>query len=305
MVKIRVPATSANMGPGFDSMGIALTLYNYITGGGDRRRKTGNRHPGRFRRNIWLGTRETSSTKRMQRHFRYIGYEHKGLKLTLENNVPLTRGLGSSSAGIVGGLAAANKLTGGKVSDDELLRLATELEGHPDNVSPALLGGFTVSVLRKDRLGRIAVDYVKTDMNDDLRFAALIPDFILKTKKSRTVLPNTVSRSDAVYNTGHSALLASSLILGKYDNIRYAVGDKLHQRFRKTLVPHMDDLFSLCYAKGALGVYLSGAGPTVMAMVRRNNQNFEREVREALEKKYRRWSLKMLDVDNRGAAQIG
>ena len=304
MVKIRVPATSANMRPGFDSMGIALTLYNYITA-----EETGDgklvidipddseKYLARDERNLVY--------KAMQRLFRYIGYEHKGLKLTLENNVPLTRGLGSSSAGIVGGLAAANKLTGGKVSDDELLRLATELEGHPDNVSPALLGGFTVSVLRKDRLGRIAVDYVKTDMNDDLRFAALIPDFILKTKKSRTVLPNTVSRSDAVYNTGHSALLASSLILGKYDNIRYAVGDKLHQRFRKTLVPHMDDLFSLCYAKGALGVYLSGAGPTVMAMVRRNNQNFEREVREALEKKYRRWSLKMLDVDNRGAAQIG
>lgn len=297
MVKVRVPATSANMGPGFDSMGVALGLYNYLTaeekGIGlvidilDDTRK----FIARDERNLVF--------RSMKALFDKVNYPIKGLHLTLENNIMVTRGLGSSSAGIVSGLVAANEISGNQLSMDDLLYMATEIEGHADNVTPALLGGYTVTVRNKNH-----IQYVKTEVKDDLRFAALVPDFFLQTKKARGVLPRFVSFNDAVFNTGHSALLAASLMSGKYENIRTAVGDKLHQRYRKRLIPNMDDLFSSCYEKGALGVYLSGAGPTFVAIVHKDNTTFENEINNILKNKISGWKLYMFKADNQGATVI-
>ncbi|MBO5364215.1 MAG: homoserine kinase [Clostridia bacterium] len=294
MIKVRVPATSANLGPGFDSMGLALGLYNYVTAeetdGGlvidilDESRK-------------FLAKDERNLVyKSMKAVFEKVGYSVKGLHLTLENNIRVTRGLGSSSAGIVSGLVAANAMSGSQLSQEELLFLAAELEGHADNVTPALLGGFTISVKQRNQ-----IRYVKTELKDDLRFAAFIPDFYLQTKKARGILPHSVSMRDAVYNTGHSALLAASIMTGKYENIRTAVGDKLHQRYRKRLVPKMDEMFRNCYEKGALGVYLSGAGPTIVAIVHRDNTEFEINMKQVLQQKMPDWELQMLSADNTGA----
>lgn len=297
MVKVRVPATSANMGPGFDSMGIALGLYNYVTA---EEKGTGlvidilddtRNFLARDERNLVF--------RSMKAVFDKVKYPIKGLHLTLENNIMVTRGLGSSSAGIVSGLVAANELSGNQLSVDELLFMAAEIEGHVDNVTPALLGGFTVTVKNKNN-----IKYVKSDIKDDLCFAALVPDFFLQTKKARGVLPRSVSHRDAVFNTGHSALLAASLMSGKYENIRTAVGDKLHQRYRKKLIPNMDDLFSFCYEKNALGVYLSGAGPTIVAIVHRDNKMFEQEINSILYNEISGWKLYMLDADNQGATVI-
>lgn len=289
-----MPATSANLGPGFDSMGLALGLYNYVTAeetdGGlvidilDESRK-------------FLAKDERNLVyKSMKAVFEKVGYSVKGLHLTLENNIRVTRGLGSSSAGIVSGLVAANAMSGSQLSQEELLFLAAELEGHADNVTPALLGGFTISVKQRNQ-----IRYVKTELKDDLRFAAFIPDFYLQTKKARGILPHSVSMRDAVYNTGHSALLAASIMTGKYENIRTAVGDKLHQRYRKRLVPKMDEMFRNCYEKGALGVYLSGAGPTIVAIVHRDNTEFEINMKQVLQQKMPDWELQMLSADNTGA----
>lgn len=294
MVKVKVPATSANLGPGFDSMGLALSLYNYVTAeetdGGlvidilDDSKK-------------FLAADERNLVyTSMKAVFDKVGYPCKGLHLTLENNIKVTRGLGSSSAGIVSGLLAANEMSGNQLSMDTLLYMATEIEGHGDNVTPALLGGFTVTVKHNNR-----IQYVRSDIKDDLRFAALIPDFFLQTKKARGILPRSVSMRDAIYNTGHSALLAASIMTGKYENIRTAVGDKLHQRYRKRLIPKMDEMFRTCYANDALGVYLSGAGPTIVAIVHRDNQTFEEEIRQVLSQRLHGWSLYMLEADNQGA----
>lgn len=293
-VKVKIPATSANIGPGFDSMGLALGLYNYVTA-----EETG--------RGLQIDVLDASQKflardernlvyRAMRRIFDEVGYRPAGLRLTLENNVPITRGLGSSSAGIVGGLLAGQELAHAQLDQGTLLRLAAELEGHPDNVTPALLGGFTVNVMQKKE-----VKFVKTPIRDDLRFAALVPDFFLQTKKSRSLLPKAVSHRDAVYNTGHSALLTASLITGKYENIRTAVGDKLHQRYRKRLIPFMDDLFRLCYDNGALGVYLSGAGPTIIAIIRADNTAFRANINKALSGKMKSWKLHILKADNEGA----
>ena len=295
MVKVRVPATSANMGPGFDSMGIALNLYNYVTA-----EETGEglvidilddtaKFLAKDERNLVYTS--------MKAVFDKVGYHPKGLHLTLENNVMVTRGLGSSSAGIVSGLLAANVLTGGTLSKETLLNMAAEIEGHADNVTPALMGGFTINVKQNDD-----ICYVKTEVKDDLRFAALVPDFYLQTKKARSVLPRMVSMRDAVYNTGRSALLAASLMSGKYENIRAAVGDKLHQRYRKRLIPNMDRLFQSCYEKGASGVYLSGAGPTIVAIVHKDQEaDFAREMNAVLTGRMKDWNLHMLKADNDGA----
>lgn len=294
MIKVRVPATSANLGPGFDSMGLALGLYNYVTAeetdGGltidilDESR-------------MFLAKDERNLVyKSMKAVFDKVGYPVKGLHLTLENHIRVTRGLGSSSAGIVSGLVAANAMSGSQLTREELLYLAVDIEGHADNVTPALLGGFTVAVKQKNR-----IQYVKTELKDDLVFGAFIPDFYLQTKKARGILPHSVSMRDAVYNTGHSALLAASIMTGKYENIRTAVGDKLHQRYRKRLVPKMDEMFRNCYEKGALGVYLSGAGPTIVAIVHRDNRDFEIGMKQVLREKMPDWDLQMLSADNTGA----
>lgn len=299
MVKVRVPATSANIGPGFDSMGIALGLYNYVT--------AEENNSGRLEIDILDNSREFLPEdennlvyKSMKRVFEMTDYKCPGLKLTLENNIMITRGLGSSSAGIVGGIVAANKLCGDKLSINEMLKLAADIEGHPDNVTPALAGGFTVNVMTKHD-----IRYVKTELDPNaLCFAALVPGFYLQTKKSREVLPKSVPHNDAVYNTGHSALLTASLITGKYENIRTAVGDKLHQNYRKRLIPNMDSLFRLCYDNGALGVYLSGAGPTIIAIVDAKDKNFGCTISKVLLDKMKDWKLHMLSPDNIGACVL-
>ena len=294
MVKVRVPATSANIGPGFDSMGLALGLYNYVTAeetdGGlviDILDET----------SAFLAKDERNLVYRsMKAVFDKVGYQLKGLHLTMENNIMVTRGLGSSSAGIVSGLVAANEICGKPLSTETIIYMASDIEGHSDNVTPALLGGFTVNVKNNNK-----IQYVRSEIGDELKFAAFVPDFYIQTKKARAVLPRSVSMRDAVYNTGHSALLAASIISGKYENIRGAVGDKLHQRYRKGLIPKMDDLFRYCYSNDALGVYLSGAGPTIVAIVHKDNQTFEEEMKKILSQKMRNWKLYMLEADNCGA----
>lgn len=294
MIKVKVPATSANIGAGFDSLGLALGLYNYVLAEETDKGLT-----------IDITDSSSDFLARDERNLVYralkavydkAGRRMRGIHLVLENNIMITRGLGSSSAGIVSGLIAGNELCKAGFSVDELLCMAAEIEGHPDNVAPALLGGLTACVSD----GR-KIRYVRTDIPEDLRFAAFVPDFFLPTKKSRGILPKNVSMRDAVYNTSRSTLLMASIMTGKYENIRTAVGDKLHQRYRKRFIPHIDDLFSKAYEMGALGVYLSGAGPTVIAIIHSVNTVFERKLNEFLKQKMNNWHLYMLKADNSGA----
>lgn len=297
MIKIRVPATSANMGPGFDSLGVALNLYNYVsaeeTDGGlsiEIPDETGRFLP-----------RDSSNLvyRCMCEVFNITGKRPKGVRLVLENNIPVTKGLGSSSAGIVGGLCAGNALVGNPLSKNEILNMAAQIEGHADNVTPAVMGGFTVNVTQKRK-----VNFVKHNVRDDLRFAAIVPDFRIPTSKSRSLLPRFVSHRDAAFNAGHSALLTASLISGEYENIRPAINDRLHQTYRKRLIPEMDEIFRLCYQHGALGVYLSGAGPAIVAIIKESNKNFHAALSGVLAKKVRNRKIYMLEADNTGATQI-
>lgn len=189
------------------------------------------------------------------------GKKLPGLKIVQENNIPMTRGLGSSSACIVAGLLGANRFLGAPLNAQDLINLAAKMEGHPDNTTPALMGGLVTSAMEGGRIYSVSVPVA-----DNIRFGVFIPPFELKTEVARGVLPAQYSREDAVYNLSRSALMASSLFSGSLQNLRVAVQDKLHQPYRKPFIPGLDTVFRLSYELGSYGTYISGAGPTVISI---------------------------------------
>ena len=293
MIKVKVPATSANMGPGFDCMGLALQIYNTI--------EVEELEEG-LEINILDDTKELLFAdsrnlvyQSMKIVFEKMNYTPKGLRINLVNSIPITRGLGSSSACIVGGLFAANALMNNPLSTEELLRIAAQEEGHPDNSTPAILGGLAVAVLDKNDLY-----YVRKSLPDTLKFGVFIPAFTLSTKKARNVFPTAIPHEDGVFNAGRAALMAASMLMGDYSNLRIAVEDRLHQPYRQELIPGMQEIFEKSTAFGAKGVYLSGAGPTLVAIVDEDTENFESVMGDYIKNKLSQWTFRILKPDNNG-----
>ena len=185
---------------------------------------------------------------------------YTGLKVTMHNRIPLSRGLGSSSTAIVAGLMAANYLTGSTLTKEQLVNYATEIEGHPDNVAPALLGGFTVSYMAHNKANSLR--FIPAH---ELRFIAAVPSEPLSTARAREAIPETVSHKDAVFNAGRSALLVSALLTGEYKYLPDALEDRLHQPYRMPLITGTQAVFKAAKNAGAYGAIISGAGSTLMA----------------------------------------
>ncbi|HBC26543.1 MAG TPA: homoserine kinase, partial [Ruminococcaceae bacterium] len=257
MMRIQVPATSANLGSGFDTLGIALTLYNQVW------MEESDVLDISCRDSVQVPTDENNLIFWAARYlFQQCGRTLKGMKIIQENNIPMARGLGSSSACIVAGILGANRILGNPLSRGELIDLAAKIEGHPDNTTPAILGGLVTSAIEKEHVYSVSVP-----VSDKIRFALFIPPFELKTEKARSVLPAQYSRQDAVYNLSRSALMTASLFSGKIENLRVAVQDKIHQPYRFGLIEHCGEVFQLGGELGSLGTYISGAGPTIIAMI--------------------------------------
>lgn len=294
MIKIQVPATSANLGSGFDSLGLSLKLYNYVLmeecDGIDITTSDGSIVPCDETNLVY------SSAKFL---FELCGHTFHGLKLIQENNIPMARGLGSSSVCIVAGLVGANTLLKNPLSKDDLVNLAARLEGHPDNSTPAILGGLVTSVFDGNR-----VYSVKVPISGRLKFAAFIPDFELKTEVARSALPEQVSHRDAVYNLSRAALMTASLFSGKLDNLRIAAEDKLHQPYRLKFIKRAGDIFELAYKYGAYAAFISGAGPTLMAMINVTDIGFVDRVKKDLASDFPNWKLYLLDCDENGATVL-
>ena len=259
-VHVRVPATSANLGPGFDALGLALALYNEVTAAeADGVSVTiegegvGRLPPGAHNV-VARGVRQA---------YEAAGRPFKGVALACVNRVPTARGLGSSAAAWVGGLVAGNALLGAPLSPDALLALAARAEGHPDNVAAALLGGLTVSCALGD--GRIAT--VTLPVPGGVRWVVLVPEVTSATAEARAVLPATVPRADAVFNVQRVSLLLAALQSGRLDVLGTALDDRLHQPYRLRLFPWMPAVAAAARAAGALGCVLSGAGPALLAAV--------------------------------------
>ncbi len=263
MVRVQVPASTANLGPGFDCLGMALKMFNIVEmaeiDSGLHIEITGEGKD-------YIPRDDTNIVYACAREvFERVGYNPKGLRIKLHNSIPVSRGLGSSAAAIVGGLVAANIISGGKLTAHQLLRLATKKEGHPDNVTPALVGGITVYAQSEEE-----IRYLKIDPPAGLKTIVTIPGFPLSTKDAREALPKQIPLEDAVFNIGRTALLIASLQKGDLDLLGIAMEDRLHQGYRAALVPGMKKVFAAARLAGAKGIALSGAGPTLIALTDRN-----------------------------------
>lgn len=289
MIEVKVPATSANIGPGFDCLGLALNLYNTY--------KVEEIDSGL----IIEGCEEKYANDEnliyvaMEKCFEKVGYSPKGIKIEIDAEIPVSRGLGSSAACIIGGILAANELSGNTLSLQEILNLATELEEHPDNVAPALLGGMVVSVYEDE------VYSSKINIGSGIKFLALIPNFKLSTKKSRSILPKVIPHSDAVFNVGRVALMVSALHNGEFDLLNIAGEDKLHQHYRGTLIDGYDEILLEAKKIGAKGVFLSGAGPTILLALDSKDTETKPKIRKLLDSLKDSWEILDLQVEQSGA----
>lgn len=291
-VKITVPATSANIGPGFDSLGLALSMYNTVEMAESDRFIIDSADGAIIPKN-----KNNLVYKTAKRLYDICGRELDGLEIIQTSPIPFARGLGSSSACIVAGLLGANALLGSPLTKAELICIAAHIEGHPDNVAPAMLGGFVASVMDEEQ-----VYTVKVPLAGKVSFAALIPQTQLKTEVARGALPMEISHKDAVYNLSRASLLTAALLSGNLDHIHAAVGDKLHQPYRMCFIKNSADVFSIAYKAGACGVYISGAGSTIMAILRPDDTSFVPVARELLNRKNLiDWQVVSLNSDENGA----
>ncbi len=269
---VRVPATSANLGPGYDCLGIALGLYNIV-----HLSVTGDLLPERPPAQIPLtihvsgvdADKIPTDTSNLVYQTAALVFERAGrwprdLTIELDGDIPVGSGLGSSSAAIVAGLLAANALTGKQLTQLNLLHMAAEIEGHPDNVAPAILGGLVLGIMADGEGGvpKLTLERLPTP---SLRAVVALPDFHFPTATARTVVPQTLSRQDAIHNASRMGLLVHALTTGAYGYLRTAMDDRLHQPYRLPLIPGAPEAMAAAYSAGAAGVALSGAGPSLIA----------------------------------------
>jgi homoserine kinase len=292
-VHVRVPATSANLGPGFDALGLALALHNEVIAeegqgvivriegeGAERLPRDGDNVVARGVRLVYEAA----------------GRPFEGCALECVNRIPAARGLGSSAAAWVGGLVAGNALLGAPLSRDALLGLAARAEGHPDNVAAAIFGGLTVSCATPED-----VTAVTLPVPDSLAWVVLIPEVTSATAEARALLPRSVPREDAVFNVQRVALLLASLQAARPAALRTALEDRLHQPYRLKLFPWMPEVAAAARAAGALGCVLSGAGPSLLAVVAGDGGAVARAMEAALRKAGVHGTARVFDVDSAGA----
>ena len=289
-MRVRVPATSANLGPGFDCLGMAWQLYNvmeFLPG------QAGLRISGCPRA---CANRENLAYQGYRAALDAAGLPEEPLEIRfLETHIPISRGLGSSAALIAGGVLAADGMHGLGLSRQEMAAIAANLEGHPDNAAPALLGGLTAAAMEDGRLMTAAYS-----VHPSWRFAALIPDAPLPTAKARQALPAQVSRADAVLGLSRTALLLRALESGDGDMLRFAMTDRLHQPYRLPLIPGSGTALTLARECGAAAHCISGAGSTHQCVFR--EEDGIAKMRAALASALPAWRCVPLKVDGQGAA---
>lgn len=290
MVKIKIPATSANMGPGFDCMGVALNIYNtfYI--------EEINEGLEIYSCNNEFMNKNNLVYTSMLYCFDKLNYKPKGIKIEFDSLIPVSRGLGSSASCILGGVIAANEIAGKPLNRKEILGIATSIEGHPDNIAPALLGGMVISVKDRDE-----VYYEKINLSKNLKFCALIPEFTLSTKEARAILPQKLDFNDCIFNIGRTSLMITSLLNGNMDNLKIACQDRLHQSCRGKYIKNYEDIIEKCNEFNCSGVFLSGSGPSIMVILKETDNEFISNMNIFLNELQTKWDIKELATDYDGA----
>ena len=289
--KVTVPATSANIGVGYDCLGVALDYY------------------------LELMVSESESIEYLENGEEFSipleeNYIYSTIKLIeekynkkvpnykveiIKNEIPVSRGLGSSSSAIIAGILIADKFLGGILSEDDMAKLATEIEGHPDNVLPAIFGGMILASHDSENFY-----YSRIPFDNNVYFYVMIPDFKLSTEKARAVLPKEYKVSDLISNASKLGLLIDSFHRKNYDDLRFLLDDKVHQPYRFSLINNSEDIFNYSEKHGALGEYISGAGPTLISLNYKDDRFFS-AMKKELENLPDKWSLEMKKICTRGA----
>jgi homoserine kinase len=298
-IQVQVPASSANLGPGFDSFGLALGMHDrYVAQILDDEgldidvAGEGSEDLPRNEKNLLV--------KAMNKGFDFLGGKPKGIAVRALNVIPHGRGLGSSASAIIGGLVLARALvlTGNeKMSDEALLNLATEMEGHPDNVAAALFGGATVA-WQEDRHGKSVAQSISLSVDTRISAIAFIPASAVATSKARKMLPETIAHKDAARNSANAALLVHALTL-RPDLLYRATEDFLHQSYRSEAMPASFELLTKLRAAG-VAAFISGAGPSVLVLHTGN----ESEVAELIKSAGSKFEAKPLEISPTGATLI-
>ncbi len=290
MIRITVPASTANIGPGFDTLGLALNMYNAYEFEETDGELTIEGCPELYKNSNNLVYKSFIKTAEI------IGKDVKGLKISMKTDIPVSRGLGSSSACIVGGVFGANALLKGGLSKNELFKIAVNIEGHPDNMAPAVYGGLTASIVEEGT--PYCMSY---EISDKLQFCALIPDFETSTSEARKLLPEQVVFKDAVFNISRTAVLLKALEEGNTEIIRISLKDRLHQSYRKTLIHEYEKVREICEGNGSLAFFISGSGPTLMNIT--DNSVFMNKIKDSIMCLQNKWEIKYLAADTKGVKE--
>lgn len=271
-VTVRVPASTSNLGPGYDCLGVALRIYNEVT----------MRRGGRAKASPMIA-------EAAELFFEAASIRAFAFGAKIRGDVPVSRGLGSSVTVRLGVLHGLNQLAQRPLTREQIFELCVRLEGHPDNAAPAEFGGF--NVCRGSQRQRFSVSAA-------LKFVLLVPDFEVRTNEARALLPETLNRLEAVQSCGNACAITAAFASGEYVHLRGAFADHLHQPFRKPLVPFLDDVVAAAEAAGALGGFLSGSGSTVAVVTLENAQRVATAMRGAAPGRAR---AMIVSTDNRGA----
>ena len=283
--RISVPATSANLGPGYDALGLALTLFNTCEFNFTKDKEE-------FEEN----TKNNLIYKSYKYTFDFYKKDPVPIIFDLEADIPMSRGLGSSAACIVMGVIAAFSVMGKDIDKEEVLKISAEIEGHPDNLFPAIFAGAGISILEDGKVYK-----EKFEISDKFKFLAIIPEDKVSTKKAREVLPQTYKKEDAVFNISRVSMLILSLISGNAENLKIALDDKIHQPYRYKLIPEIEKIERIIDQSEAIGHYLSGSGSTIIVVLKLEDEGSEKEIRDKLEGLGNSYQVKKLDIDDKGA----
>lgn len=294
---VKVPASTANVGSGFDSIGIAFQLYTTIEV--ELADSTQFYWQGEALSGISIAEEDNLILKGLETVFQLLKKKRPELKISVTSDIPLTRGLGSSASAYVAGLIAANEILNNPLSDDELLWLATEEEGHPDNVGASIFGGIFIASVDWQKKH---VSYHRQDFPKKWQWIAAIPSYTLATSLARNLLPKKYDKEDAVFNLSRYGLLVASLMTGNTEGLARGLEDALHQPYRKHLIPGFEELIKQKEKLNAIGFIISGAGPTVLGLISKetNQRIVSQKMKEQMEVQGHHITVQPLEVENDG-----
>lgn len=291
MVQVKVPATSANLGCGFDSLGIALSLYTTFT---FEEKESGLSFSGCEQR---FQSEDNLIYVAFLKALSHLGKKVSGLHIGIDCHVPVSRGLGSSATCIVGGLMGAYALTNTPIDKEEIFKLATAMEGHPDNVAPAVFGGLCTCCMCDS-----TPVYTKIKVDDRFHFMALVPDFETSTKEARKVLPEILSLKDAIYSLSRVGIVCKAFENYELEKLRMVMDDRIHEPYRKLLIHEYDDVRKICENIDSVCFMISGSGSTLLNVIEKQ-ENAEK-IKKELESLMHHWRTFVLNVDMNGAEII-